>query len=923
MPTKQYRFKSTDLTDNLFQRVTYTNRIEELKVLDQVTNHAHSNSKSLPARPMSNESFDADTRSMLLDANLEDDEGDEEPAVIEVATVTRIVNDRSMDSEPDRSSPVQRDTIPPAILAPETGLLDDMSTTFLLQNSPLPEPEPDRLFGLESPMDRKYLPPPLSPRRIPSPAAAQGGESNSNNNNNSNNAEASFLRPIWEGSSGGTHSRGDSSESISWLDVKDDDSVGSSCSSSVHSISLHTGIRRKHLHTGGNAIEAEFDAAFDAAVEAAYDDGFEPYDDEDEEVFQQSEHVPNALRNVSQSKEEAQLMEREEMIAATKRREVESRSKGEILPHVRESFDFDYNAEEVEEEERILEEMRKDYLLDDFDFGLQTKSALPRESDSSGFSSNTWASSLSSSKRTTGGLSLTTVTESATESSSSTAPFLQGPPSKPPPPSPLPSIADEATPRATQPSQAGVPPLPHLQGGSIPQGVRDRRLSGQNPKQLTIATSIAIPPGQAAAPLTQQPLVAPKESMPPLPKSAIPASFNTTQEPPQLTASIARPNSAAGSSMLPALTSAGDTATTISLATPSVTQLAAADATHIPASPISGPGKPVAQLRKNTSQLSLKNRNLSVSSPDGSEGSLGTPLSSTFTTFPSGRKPSIGNIVQTPLLPSFSGSEALPTGGMHLFESDIHSPYSPGSPNPMAINAPIPLEPCPDSYLLRPFWLMRCFYQTIAHPRGGYLSTKLFIPRDVWRVKGVKIKVMEEKISNCDLLTAALLKLATVDSNDADAVLEEMQALEFVLDQVQSNLVKKLGNEVGVHGVQTLFKDASGVGNGGGFDVPQEPQAKSGASQSKSYLTSWRKLRSKNSAVGLANMTGPAHEVTKASLTMSTLPMTTLPNIRFAKRDISQVEFSGPNANYMSALARLFDAAQIVGMYRPYLCTLS
>ena len=73
---------------------------------------------------------------------------------------------------------------------------------------------------------------------------------------------------------------------------------------------------------------------------------------------------------------------------------------------------------------------------------------------------------------------------------------------------------------------------------------------------------------------------------------------------------------------------------------------------------------------------------------------------------------------------------------------------------------------------------MRCFYQTIVHPRGGYLSTKLFVPRDVWRVKGVKIKNIDDKISNCDLLTAALQKLSGVDTLDADAVLEEMQALD-------------------------------------------------------------------------------------------------------------------------------------------------
>jgi hypothetical protein len=219
---------------------------------------------------------------------------------------------------------------------------------------------------------------------------------------------------------------------------------------------------------------------------------------------------------------------------------------------------------------------------------------------------------------------------------------------------------------------------------------------------------------------------------------------------------------------------------------------------------------------------------------------------------------------------------------------------------------------------------MRCFYQTIAHPRGGYLSTKLFIPRDVWRVKGVKLKNVEDKIANCDMLTAALQKLAAVDTNDADAVLEEMQSLELVLDQVQAQLAKKLGNEVGIQSVSILFKDATTVGEGAasadGFSkgptTSQDFVPKGAVAQGKSYLASWRKLRSKNSGVNLANMTTGttrSTEVPKDTLIMATLPMTSLTSIRFAKRDVSGMNFEGPNAGYMGSLARLFDAVQILG----------
>jgi hypothetical protein len=205
---------------------------------------------------------------------------------------------------------------------------------------------------------------------------------------------------------------------------------------------------------------------------------------------------------------------------------------------------------------------------------------------------------------------------------------------------------------------------------------------------------------------------------------------------------------------------------------------------------------------------------------------------------------------------------------------------------------------------------MRALYQTIAHPRGGYLSTKLFVPRDVWRVKGVKIKGLEDKIANCDFLTAALMKLAQVDTCDADAVLEEMQSLEGVLEQVQATLSKKLGNEVGVQGSGGLFKDAS-VGG----DAETSAGSKTGSTSSKSSSFSWRRLRSKNSGVGLTTAYSNktiSPEAPKEGLTMSTLPMTSLATIRFTKRNVSQVQFSGPNANYMGALARLFDAAQAI-----------
>ncbi|KAI4659067.1 uncharacterized protein J4E78_005491 [Alternaria triticimaculans] len=891
-------------------RVTYTNRIEELRRLDPgYTNHS---GKSLPARPMSGESLD-EHRSMLL---LDDDEP---PAVIETATVSRIVNDRSIYDTPPAGEPTPPPTQQLPLRKGSDGPRESVISTAIrdvqrgMQNPQFNlQPPPGRIAPsttsvrssvAESMMDRVYMPPPLSPKRSKSPLLS-GKESEPEE-------YGRLLRPQQPVKS--NHQRVHSNESTSWLDTIDE-SGGSSCSSSVHSMSPG-GVRRKHIRNNSGGTEAEFDAALDAAVEAAYDDGYEPYDDD---ISTPGDLIATKLRNVELAKERVREAEREEAIAAAKYRYKETQLRGEGLPHVRESAEIRFN-DEAEEEERLLDEMTREYMLDGFDFDLQTKSSLPRQSDSSGFSGSAYNSSVSS-HRTTGGTSLSTVAELMHPTSKQ--PPAHSPPAVPAPSGALPALPTVPESQAPQTiDTAETTPRPTTATKDA-ASVRSRRLSGQNAKSLKIETSVPpVPP----APHTEKPPVPAKDAptdLPVQPKSAAP-TFSTTK--PTLDSAFKLPALPQASqqsglrapSPQPTLYSPAETAATVSPATPALGHAVSNEAGLVPGSPKTGKTSAMG-IRKNKSSLSLKQRNLSISSPDGSDASIGTPLSTTFSI--TGRKPSnVSLAMPTPSVPTFN-VDGLPSGGMHLFESDIHSPFSPGSPSPAITNAPIPLEPCPDSYLLRPFWLMRCFYQTIAHPRGGYLSTKLFIPRDVWRVKGVKLKNIEDKIANCDMLTAALQKLASVDTNDADAVLEEMQSLELVLDQVQAQLAKKLGNEVGVQSVTALFRDATTVGEGAsstdasGRHGSVDHQHKGAVAQGKSYLASWRKLRSKNSGVNLAGMAGGAKsaEVPKDTLIMSTLPMTNLPSIRFAKRDISGVVFEGPNAGYMGSLARLFDAVQIL-----------
>ncbi|KAF4636991.1 hypothetical protein G7Y89_g1088 [Cudoniella acicularis] len=838
-------------------RNTYTSRINELK---RITPQEQDDGKALPQRPES-ESYKGD--------EFPQDE-DEEAAVIETATVTRIVNDQSFtyDAQQARSIatsqlPVRRESLMPSALDSGqyrggSGQNPDRSHS----KSPMRERVTEMNITLPPPMQNIYMPPPLSPRRPASPMT-HGPPSSGHSRQQSSDLYSmsnSGIPPI-KG-----HTRAPSNESMSWLDTIDES--GGSTASSVHSRSSSMGVRRKRIRAASGATEAEFDAALDAAVEAAYDDGLEPMDgselnrydyyDDDDEI------VANVRRKVELAKERVRQTEREAAIQDARERE-----RKRLLQSMQEAPNelSDEYGNESEEEERMLEEMTREYVMDDFEFGLQSKSALPRESDSSGFSGRTWNSSIGSNP-TTAGTTLSTVTEASV----------------------IPQVPVLQTSAGTYPPPAqALPPPPPSSGAQPPysasQSVRSRRLSGQNPKQLKIETT-ANPSKKIVDSLTEN------SSMPP-PQiiegddSVHPKTGGLPQQRPPLSGVPNRLPMAQSARQASSPFPGANPSEIISPPTPILAQTLT-DESELPRSGSPGRAQSRGGLRQNFSSSSLKNmkgRNLSVSQADeGSDVSPNTPLSSQFTSRdPNGRMPAMPTL-PTPIAAAFKDKmNGAPAGGLYLFNSDIHSPESPGSPNPLSAGAPIPLEPCPTEFLLRPFWLMRALYQTIAHPRGGYLSTKLFVPRDVWRVKGVKIKSVEDKIANCDFLTAALMKLARVDTYDADAVLEEMQALEGVLEQVQATLTKKLGNEVGVQGSGGMFRDAPLGGDG----ESNSASSKSGSTSSKSSSFSWRRLRSKNSGVALSNAYSKTAltEGQKEGLSMGTLPMTStsLAKVRFRK----------------------------------------
>lgn len=821
-------------------------------------------SKALPARPESL-TQQLESESMLpLDEGVEQDD---DTALFEAAT-GRLMRDDDRSPHPqylDQSPQRQEDTghkrrslqnKPKPIvttLTPEPAFLQSSFSS----RSPNRMRTPDHLM-LPRPSD-PYMPAPLSPRRPLSPEKPQ-------HDNFDESAGIDFAVPQGppaQPTVTHTHYRDDSMNS--WLDPIDES--GGSTSSSVHSRTSSLGFRRKHIRAPSGETEAEFDTALDAAIEAAYDDGYEPMSPVDYgqgmtgASIEHMDIVANALHKVELARERVRQTEHESYGTAM---DMERRGSAEPPPH--QDFqamtgDF-YDDNSSDEEERILEEIAHDYGIEQFTLSNRHP-PVARESDSSG-TSRTWHSSSGSNPPT-----MTTPLSTVTEL-----------------PPPLSHLSQAPAPPPTQ----SLPELPPQRPGSSVQSVRNRRLSGQNPKQLKIETAKLSPPLQSHADDIAQAKSAP---------------MNTT-EPAFLPAAGARSASATRRPSSPPLMEAsptdGSEARTLMSPFGHLGLIENEDSTARSASPN------VQKLRKNFSSSSLRSRNMSITNLDeNSDMSPGTPSSNPFSS-----RPAVPAL-PTPLAAAFQDRSNPISSGLSLFDDDFHSPTSPEEPNLLCLNPPVSLEPCPTDFMLRPFWLMRCLYQTLAHPRGGYVSNKLFVPRDVWKVKGVKLKNIEDKVANCDFLTAALLKIARVDTFDADAMLVEMQSLEGVLEQVQTALTRKLGNEVGVQGSATLFKDASNSIDGDGTTGVPRSTSVSGKSS-----FSWRRLRSKNSAIGLGgayNSRIGSADAGKEVQSIATLPMTPTPTSRPAKRDLTQAQFTGPNAMYMSSLARLFDAAQAIGMH--------
>lgn len=862
-------------------RVTYTNRIEELRQLE-FSRPDTADDKDLPARPMSDGSmaFSPTVGPVSpIDSTVRDS------AVIETATTQRIVDvprlsypTRGRDSFFSRTMEAVESTSRNGADVRREQRAPEHATPGADEMQPVEEEEERAKDDEEEPViashsltlpsvgQSEYMPRPLSPRKPLSPMLKpEAGES----------WHEDFDEPQMALEEAGRDRADSNDQSVSWLDTIDES--GSDCASSVHSFSVD-GPRRKHIRGTSGETDPDFDAAFDAAVEAAYDEGLEP-----------------------------DMEARKKRNTAYKHAQQESlaMSSGDITELLSPSADFyptsalDVETDD-EEEERLLDEITSDYAQG-FNFDLSSKSALPRQSDSSGYSRSTWQSSQASADRNTAATSLSTVTEDAMHSPTLSKPGDTS--------SSAVSMRSEQLPPSAPPA-AALPRLPSTIGDRS-SSVRNRRLSGHpNTKQLIIETAAKHDVRKRASTFHHSP--SPRHEDEQTAAFDRDIKFGVTLEP--------TPSDTQHDQILkspPSLDMRSAPSDTIRPQTAAmVDQRRSMD--DSPAELLSTRS----HLFKNKSSVSLREHTVLLSSPDiDSAPSIITPMSSNFMTLHQKRN-------QDPLTsqraryPSFDAGlvGSLHTGGAYLFDTSLSSAQAPTSPrSPTSNTQPAGLEPCPESFLLRSFWLMRGIASTLTHPKGGFLTTRLFVPREVWHTRGVKLKSMEDKVANCDLLTAALGRLAVVDTYDANAVMDELQNFEGVMERVQAALSKKLGSDVGLQGVSALFKDAStggasASGSSPGGDAGAGAEKTSRSKEGKGYLTSWRKLRSKSSGAPLTTAqlfkTGD-----KEQPTMQSVPMTNFVPVerRGHKKEARNLTFEGPQKEYMGSLARLFEGAQVLG----------
>lgn len=645
-----------------------------------------------------------------------------------------------------------------------------------------------------------------------------------------------------------------------------------------------------HSRGGSGNTEADFDAALDAAVEAVYDEGLEPY------IGPQGAHS-------KVSPEQNATVDLWRRQHTTVRSSIEPPRKTPDLRHgyvappaayrtsnTSTSIDHSGSATSGDAEEHFEAGHSPDFYPGSFMNGSvydsTTTSSLPRQSDSSGFSGDTWATSITSSL-TTIGTSLSTVDEGrfGDLSTPKTQSISFSPKHDFDPSTALHSVisvhsAEESkkfwgdrveSGLRTSPTRNAKQPVANVEPRSTSSSQthidehRDRRpveprdiVNPRNPARPSVDQSATNSPVISAASF-----VGMRYASSPLPQSTATRELLGSEAP--QTRRLQSVASDDNDSASPPSMSSGYNL-----------------------SPLTTPGFEYASKQRTSSKPDFAFRESKVVEPRG-PGSLALP-----------------GVVVNP-----------PGGHVRPYQESVHTSDAAVNMNSSSHLAVLPLEPCPEICILRPFWLMRCLNQTLTHPKGGYLSQKLFIPREVWKVKNVKVKNLEDKIVCCQLLTAALLNLEAVNVNNAEALLSEMQIFDTVLDQSQANLTKKLGADVGPQSLGLFFRDAAASLNP---DSGSQNGAEHKANGKFFLGNSWRKIRSKESATSLYHNVVGSRELGSDGNRLITVPMTaSVPSsghrTNSTRRAVSTPGMMGPNAAYANALAELFSAVEVLGKW--------
>ncbi|EMR09738.1 hypothetical protein PNEG_01923, partial [Pneumocystis murina B123] len=215
---------------------------------------------------------------------------------------------------------------------------------------------------------------------------------------------------------------------------------------------------------------------------------------------------------------------------------------------------------------------------------------------------------------------------------------------------------------------------------------------------------------------------------------------------------------------------------------------------------------------------------------------------------------SSAQISTTTLIPSSSSNK---TRHSDIYMSFLHDNILPKTA--LLEVDPIHMQKPKDS-IEKTYWLMKILQKLlipfIIKSEGSYITPRLFIPKDIWYVKNVKLKGEEEKIKVCESLIFTLNKIKSLKQDDLQSLIRELVYLDNMVDIFRFWLLKKFGTEV--------------------------------VNPKKRY--------------------GIIKFISKSKFLIKTPP----PN-EFNTHKFGIVQFDGPRKSYLTSIYRLFGSAQIIG----------